>query len=320
MARNMENSVRDSTVRKNTVKIEFERNMLRPTDLEMIQFGIGLDLTGKEVHTMYQDSNEYIKFFEKIQLDEFIKQTNGTAVFTYNNGLRTKVIIHEAIDTKYVRVFNLPPEIDDEELLYELEKYGIIKTITREKYSAAMGLPVFSGIRGVNMIINKEIPSQLTIHNMKCRVFYAGIRERCFVCGSTEHKKSDCIQTTQTNIAAHTSTNSYSEVVSNTNTLASAVAYDNTSIVESLNVEKDLDTNTHAMARTIKKVINNEIHSQSVKEQNDNMEIVEQDGSEDDMLKMVAENYVDSNGKLIMKIKKRRKNSKGSTDSLQNNI
>lgn len=42
------------------------------------------------------------------------------------------------------------------------------------------------------MDVQSEIPPQLYICNYRCRVYYTGMQEKCFICKSTDHLKSDC--------------------------------------------------------------------------------------------------------------------------------
>lgn len=95
-------------------------------------------------------------------------------------------------EIKYVRLFYLPPEVPDKEIAEFLNKYGVLKKIVHEKRSVASGFKCFSGVRGIYMDVNKEIPPQVYICNYRCRVYYSGMQEKCFVCRATDHLKPDC--------------------------------------------------------------------------------------------------------------------------------
>lgn len=89
---------------------------------------------------------------------------------------------------RYVRLFNLPPEVTDAEIAKALSKFGTVRQLVREKLPVELGFDAFSGTRGAHM----EVKMALYIGHYKCRIFYEGLRNRCFTCKQEGHVKADC--------------------------------------------------------------------------------------------------------------------------------
>lgn len=105
----------------------------------------------------------------------------------------TEVTVSDADNSfKYVRVFNLPPEIDDKEIYQALSQYGTVRQQVRERYHQDTGFPVFSTVRGLYMEISKEIPPQIRIRHFQARIYYDGLVNKCFICRSPDHVKQNC--------------------------------------------------------------------------------------------------------------------------------
>lgn len=191
----------DEQLRKNTVKVVFNVNDSKPKDIDMINFALNLGLTTDDIRVLYQDQFErciYIKFSgEDIYTGFLRKHENLEHEFKYESGHISKVkIIPATGKLKYVRVFNLPPEIDDKDVVNFFKVYGKVLAFRNEKYGVDFKLPVLSGVRGLSMELEKEIPQYLFFkynqHSIKIKVYYEGIREKCYKCGLFTHKIADC--------------------------------------------------------------------------------------------------------------------------------
>ncbi|XP_055604023.1 uncharacterized protein LOC129752261 [Uranotaenia lowii] len=113
--------------------------------------------------------------------------------FQYSENSATTVTFSKASSVlKYVGIFSLPPEIDDKELSDVFSKYGIIQRMVRERYGGETGFPIWTGVRGIHMEVSNEIPATLHVRNFQARVFYEGLINKCFVCGSKDHIKALC--------------------------------------------------------------------------------------------------------------------------------
>lgn len=113
--------------------------------------------------------------------------------FQYENGQITPVTFAPARGNyKYVRIFGLPVEIEDKHVASTMSKYGKIQHMVRERYGVDTGFPILNGVRGVHIELSSEIPAQIFVQHFQAKVFYDGMRNKCFVCGSTEHVKTNC--------------------------------------------------------------------------------------------------------------------------------
>lgn len=183
--------------RKNTVKIAFGSSAKAPKHLDVLRFvARQLDIPADSVHSVYKDENDhayYIKFLDENVFNCFATGLEEQYGFEYEDGSRISVRIEIASSLfRYVRIFNLPPEVDDKDISAVLSQFGTIRQHVREKYPVNYGYSVFSGIRGAHMEISKEIPANLYIGHFKARIFYEGLKNRCFYCKSEEHQKVNC--------------------------------------------------------------------------------------------------------------------------------
>src|SRR5450759_2114003 len=92
----------------------------------------------------------------------------------------------------YIRVYDLPPEIPDQELASVLGKYGRVKRVVREKFPVELGLDTFTGVRGAYMDVKKEIPTSLNFLNRKGNIVYPGNNSKCFLCKEEGHRMNAC--------------------------------------------------------------------------------------------------------------------------------
>lgn len=105
----------------------------------------------------------------------------------------TKVQVDQACRIfRYVRIFNLPPEIEDRDIQYVLGQYGTIRQHVRERFPSELNVNIFTGVRGVHMEISREIPAHLYVGHFRARIFYDGLKNKCFYCKNEGHEKSNC--------------------------------------------------------------------------------------------------------------------------------
>lgn len=128
-------------------------------------------------------------------MKEALLQNPDLHTFRYSNGTTVEIRMTVAGGCiRYVRVFDLPPEISDLEVSLVFGKYGTIKRMVRERFPAELKLDLFTGVRGIYMDIKKEIPSTLFVANRRARLYYEGLKQRCFLCKEEGHLKADCPQ------------------------------------------------------------------------------------------------------------------------------
>lgn len=207
----------ESSVRKNTLKLCFESGAKIPSHLEVLRFVTGhLDLSAADLHSVYKDENDglfFIKFLDDGKFNEFCNHVEEAYAFKYDDGSRTPVTLAMASRIfRYVRIFNLPPEIDDKAIALVLGQFGTVRQQVRERYPAEYNLSVFSGVRGVHMEIAKEIPANIFIGHFRARIYYDGLKNRCFYCKEEGHLKANCPKLAAVSTASGGGARSYSTV------------------------------------------------------------------------------------------------------------
>lgn len=183
--------------RKNTLKINFGNSAKAPAHLDVLRFTARvLKIPAEIVHSIYKDENDrcfYIKFLDEVGFNQFVCEMEEQYRFEYNDGQCITVKLEVASSLfRYVRIFSLPPEKEDKEIAAVLGQFGTIRQHVRERYPNDYGYSVYSGIRGVHMEIEKEIPANLYIAHFKVRLYYDGLKNKCFYCKSEGHLKADC--------------------------------------------------------------------------------------------------------------------------------
>lgn len=116
--------------------------------------------------------------------------------FIYSSGKMIDVRMSIAGENmRFVRIFDLSPELEDDRLLLVLEDNGKVERVIREKFPVDSGLAhMHTGIRGVYMDVKKSIPPTINVVGQEERVFYDGLRNTCFLCHGEGHLKDSCPQ------------------------------------------------------------------------------------------------------------------------------
>lgn len=181
----------------NTVQFRFPPGSPRPSWDEIASFIKQLDTSVALMETAYKTAHDrslFIKFSSLDAMEEAMKKNADPIPFTYSSGKSVHVRMSIAgTDFRYVRVFDLPPELNDECLSAVLGEFGNVDRIIREKFPADSGLShMCTGVRGVHMEVKKAIPPSLQIAEWKANVFYDGLKDTCFQCHSIGHRRESC--------------------------------------------------------------------------------------------------------------------------------
>ena len=187
----------NKTTRQNTLKAVFDKNKPRPSALNIHRWMDetlriqddhleALQLVGKQ-------NAVYIKLKNKVIFEQLLNKHRGNNKFMLDDNVETVVTISDAkAEYTHVRVFNLPPELENDHISYKLQSYGIIQKIENEYWSSGYKYKVPNGIRSVYMEIKKPIPSNLSVGGHEAYIVYTGQLQTCHTCGETSHFKDRC--------------------------------------------------------------------------------------------------------------------------------
>ena len=135
----------------------------------------------------------YMKFINIVCYEKYLRLLAGKSNITLLNGDVTSVTISPAdMETVSVRVLNIPPEVPNERIENVLKGYGKVLSVVNEKWTTKYRYSVDTGIRIVQMQIEKHIPSNIVIATYDAYITYHGQEQQCFHCGSTTHIRSNC--------------------------------------------------------------------------------------------------------------------------------
>ena len=128
---------------------------------------------------------------EKVQA--VLLATGGQINYKYPTGQISTVTLDIAgLRTKRIRVANLPPETSQEELRASLTPYGKIINIETERWSKHYRCAVDNGVRQVTIMMNRHIPSLLSVAGCRVLLSYEGQPATCYGCGEVGHVYLGC--------------------------------------------------------------------------------------------------------------------------------
>lgn len=181
---------------KNTVKFCFPNGSEKPNLDEIVNFAKSLDADLAQMDAVYriaEDKSLFIKLKTEEAMLHVLTFNPGNLSFHYANGKVAQISMSHAGEyVQYVRIFDLPPEVPDQELALVLGKYGKVKRVIREKFPAELDFDMYTGVRGVYIDVKKEIPTSLHFLNRKGNIFYKGNSNICFVCKLEGHRMNSC--------------------------------------------------------------------------------------------------------------------------------
>lgn len=182
--------------KENTLKIKFPFGFPRPNEVELANFLIKHGVKGDKVVACYPEvliNCIFVKFISVEDIEAFLKETGHTVTFEYGNKVKVGVQVSSANeDLRYVRCFEVAPEVEDMDIREAFKDFGEVKQIVWERSKPVPGFDVYNGIRGVHILLKEEIPDFVMIAGEKKRIWYHGMVERCFRCKATGHKRSEC--------------------------------------------------------------------------------------------------------------------------------
>lgn len=185
--------------RKNTLQFEFSRltRPVQPTSFEVHDWLVDVvGITSDQCHTAYYDLEQYcffVKLMNPLMMDRILMKFPQGIEFRHSDKSVSTVYVYPAdAEFKTVRVYNLPPEVENCLLKEVLSQFGQVKSIKNEMWSSKHRLQCFSGIRSVEMQIRSNIPSHVIVGGYKAQVVYTGQTATCHICNESGHMRQAC--------------------------------------------------------------------------------------------------------------------------------
>lgn len=183
----------------NTLQFRFPAGSPRPSYEEIANFVKQLGTDPMLMDSAYKTAHDrslFVKFTTREAMMDAMERNTEILVFSFSSGETVQVQMYMAgTNMKYVRVFDLPPELSDDHLSQVFGSFGKVERIIREKFPADLGLGhMYTGVRGVYIDVKNDIPPSVNIGNRKGRIFYSALKDTCFFCRATGHRKDSCPQ------------------------------------------------------------------------------------------------------------------------------
>lgn len=128
----------------NTVQFRFPLGSPNPTWAEIAKFLKELETDLKVMETAYKTAHDrslFIKFVSSEAMKASLERNSEPRKFAYTSGKLVEIRMSIAgVNMRYVRIFDLPPELNDDRLSAVLGEYGKVERVVREKFPADLGL------------------------------------------------------------------------------------------------------------------------------------------------------------------------------------
>jgi hypothetical protein len=183
--------------RPNTLVCTFDQQCPRMSAHEAHIWMLGvLKIQEQTVRMVQFDGTKrqvYVQFHSCESVREIIQLTQGHAEYKHASGEISIVQIGTAgLGYKRIRVANLPLEVTEEALQRMLAPYGKVLGIRNEVWPASYVYRVFNGVRQVEIVLNKHVPSHLYVDGLRALISYDGQPTTCYGCGQVGHLFSAC--------------------------------------------------------------------------------------------------------------------------------
>ena len=138
------------------------------------------------------------QFFVKLQSERKLQEiiARKQVEFAHPSGVNVKVKIEDAgCGLTPVRVFRLPPEVNNDSVVRALSQYGRVTECVEEKWGPRYPLAgTLNGVRAVKIELKKgvHIPSFIKIQRIEVLCLYEGQPPTCRKCHSPQHLFHDC--------------------------------------------------------------------------------------------------------------------------------
>ncbi|XP_035898822.1 uncharacterized protein LOC118511730 [Anopheles stephensi] len=182
---------------------------LKPEKLEMVQF---LNLSTSVVVEMKEEGDALL-----------IVEVHDRKHTITCNGRDHAIPITMEDDTKVVTIQEVSAKVTNADIISALEAFGEVKGAKDLLWEEPTPFPgVRNGNRAVKMLINRPIPSYITIKGERGRITYRGQEQTCMYCDQMVHYGVSCTQNRKNNSQKASGVNQrlYSAIVQGNHTTA----------------------------------------------------------------------------------------------------
>jgi hypothetical protein len=181
--------------RPNTLVVILD-NLPRKPAAEVLHFFVQDDLNipyeqVKSFQISYAKKRLFIELCE-LNAEKFAEDHSEKHAIICDNE-QYKITLEYFSDLKHVRLYDLPPNITNEEVFQKLSEFGFVKNVTNEVWGKE--LPYAgknNGTRVAKMRLNKKIPSYLLINGETTYVTHQGQTATCRWCNDVVHFGQTC--------------------------------------------------------------------------------------------------------------------------------
>jgi hypothetical protein len=161
---------------------EWIHDAMRLTEADVVM--VNVDGTKRQV---------FVKLREFNKMQEILTSTRGSVEVRHMNGEISTVRIEAAEwGTKRVRLENLPLEVPDSAIITTMSRFGYVREVLAEKWSAKYRYQVFNENRIVMITLLKHVPLTIVVAGHRALVSYEGQPATCYRCAETGHVYQDC--------------------------------------------------------------------------------------------------------------------------------
>jgi hypothetical protein len=130
----------------------------------------------------------FIKMVDKDSKHAVLRDTCGQAEYKYPTGEVFLVNIDMAgIGTKFIRIANLPPELQNGTVHDALTPFGKVLNVHEEKWTRTYRYSVSNGVRQVSLLLTRHLHSHMIIAENRLLILYEGQPVTCYGCGAIGH-------------------------------------------------------------------------------------------------------------------------------------
>ena len=149
------------------------------------------------IAAVFETRNQIVRltFNSQATCSTFLDKHGGVKTVTLEDREINVSIKDSNEEEKYVRIAGLPHEMDLRIIQRRLKDFGKVFDLRWERYHVVEDeflYPVLSSWLICRMVIEKDIPSYLTIGSYRTIVKYHGQKQTCRICDELNHMGRDC--------------------------------------------------------------------------------------------------------------------------------